>query len=545
MRLARKPLALAAGVVAVALAASFIASLDRDPIPSARSQYCGLPESWRLRIERGYFEPRSGHIALLPKQPAYMETGAGGWSHSGPWPYLQEVPLVVYGPGIVPAAGDVNRPVTLADVAPTYATLMRGAVESDGAPLHEAADIAALLEMDERPRLIVTVVWDGGGWNTLGNWPGDWDNLLRLTREGVNYTNATVGSSPSVTPAVHTTLGTGFFPWRHGITGVPVRDEEGVVVDAFLDGDSSRFIQEPAIAERWDEQNANRAKVAMIGYEPWHLGMIGKGAEKPGGDRDDAAWLDTTTNEWITNPTHYRLPPLPGLDALRPLLDELDLVDGNDDERWERVPLDDPARWEETPAFIRFHGLALQRLISQEGYGSDAITDLIYTNFKQIDRVGHYFNVDSPEVNASVRASDEVLGELVDFLDDEVGRGRYVVVVTADHGQQFDAPDVDGYGIAPKEVQADIDAEFGPITRAVWPTEVFLLTDEMRARDVEVADVARFLRGYTLGENEPGDAYTGPFGPSDRLFALAVPSQLVGTSCAVAGGERDASSPLG
>jgi hypothetical protein len=115
----------------------------------------------------------------------------------------------------------------------------------------------------------------------------------------------------------------------------------------------------------------------------------------------------------------------------------------------------------------------------------------------------------------------------VTFLDEEVGRGGWVVIVTADHGQQPDAPDTNGYGIAPKEVQKDIDDRFGPITRAVWPTEVFLHEDEMADGEVTVAEVARFLGDYRLNENEPGSRFTGPFQADDRLFDMAIPARLL------------------
>ncbi|MFP5297361.1 MAG: alkaline phosphatase family protein [Actinomycetota bacterium] len=537
-------------VAALAVGAAGTVALVRiseEPAPSFRAQMCGLPEEWLLSTQRGYFEERSGQIALLPKQPAYMATGGGGWSHSGPWPYLQDVPLVVYGPGIVPAVGNIERPVTVADIAPTIAALLHGQVsDSDGTPLAEVANVDEVTLGRKRPKLIVTIVWDGGGWNTLEQWPGDWKNLLAMMEGGVSYTNATVGSNPSVTPAVHTTIGTGVFPWKHGVTGVPVRDEQGEVVDSFLEGESSRFIRVPTIAERWDEQNGQRALVGMLGYEPWHLGMIGQGAERPTGDKDHGIWLNTETNEWKTNPSHYSLPAsVTSVGGLEEYIAELDAADGAVDEAWlDNEILGTVDRWEETPAFIRFHREVMENMIAEEGYGDDRITDLLFTNFKQIDRVGHYFNMDSEEVNQSLLMTDSMLGEFLEFLDDEVGRGDYVVFLTADHGQQPDAPDVNGYAIDPNEVKADINAEFGEVTRAVWPTEVFLLEDEMAELGVTVEDVARFLSTYTVGDNlSDPNTFTGTFSPSDRIFALSTPSSFltsfdprIGDSCGAENG---------
>ncbi|MBA3350662.1 MAG: alkaline phosphatase family protein, partial [Actinobacteria bacterium] len=271
---------------------------SEERVPSATRQACALPPSWLTRVQRGYDPQRSGQVSVLPVTPAYLASGAGGWSHSGPWPYLQRIPIVFYAPGVLPARGAIDRPVTTADIAPTLARIMGVSIRSDGKPMREVAPPETVT--GHRPRLILTIVYDGGGWNVLDQWPGDWPVLKTMMEEGTLYTNATVGSSPSVTPAIHTTLGTGVYPDKHGITGIPVRDEEGTVVDAFLKGESSRFLEVPTLAERWDEANDNRPLVGMVGYEPWHLGMIGKGAEKPGGDKDDAVWLDIETNDWIT-----------------------------------------------------------------------------------------------------------------------------------------------------------------------------------------------------------------------------------------------------
>jgi arylsulfatase A-like enzyme len=510
-----------------------------EPVASATEQACALPAGWLTRTVRGYHPERSGQISVLPEKPAYLASGAGGWSHSGPWPYLQRIPIVFYGPGLLPARGVVERPVTIADLAPTLARLMGGSIDSTGKPMREVSPQRVVLP-GERPRLILTIVYDGGGWNVLDRWPDSWPVLEEMMEQGTLYANATVGSSPSVTPSVHTTLGTGEFPDRHGITGIPVRDEEGTVVDAFLKGESSRFLEVPTLAERWDESNDNRAQVGMVGYEPWHLGMIGKGAEKPGGDRDDAVWLDIETNEWITNVDHYRLPPAlvntPGLQAD---LERLDATDGAKDGDWgEHAWLgeDNREHWEETPAFIAYHTRALLNLIQKEGYGDDRLTDLLFTNYKQIDRVGHYFNMASEEVRDSLAATDEQLGVILEALDRIIGRGRWVVVMTADHGQQPDASDIGGYGIDPKEIAADIDERFGPITRAVWPTEVFLFDDVMDERDVTLDEVADFLADYRVSDNtiRPDTKLlgAGELDANDRLFAMAIPAhQLPGISC--------------
>jgi predicted AlkP superfamily pyrophosphatase or phosphodiesterase len=526
--------AVLAGAVLLSNAFGFFES--EGELPSFTTQACALPDEWLLRTQRGYFEPRSGQISIVPSYPAYMASGGGGWSHSGPWEYLQDIPLVFYGPGRVEPLGDVDRPVTMADVAPTIMTFLHAFVRSDdGHSLDEVIKFTGKTVAEDPPKLILTIVWDGGGWNTLDQWPDDWPNLARMMRDGVSFTHATDGSSPSVTPAVHTTLGTGVFPWKHGVTGVPVRDETGKVVDSFLKGESSRFIQVRTVAEMWDEQHDNKPLIGMIGYEPWHLGMIGQGAEREGGDKDDAAWLNVETNDWIANADHYTLPQsLVDTPGLQEDLDALDAADGELDDTWlGQEILDSPDRVEETPAFIKYHARGLLKTIEDEGYGRDSLTDLMFTNFKQIDRLGHYFNMASDEVHEAVIESDRQLKVLTDGLDDIVGEGEWVVIVTADHGQQPDAKAVNGYGIDPREVEADIRDEFGPVVRAVWPTEVFLLDDAMAEEGVTVEEIARFLGDYRLADNTQRMDFLvggeGEFGPRDRLFDMAIPAAMLPT----------------
>jgi hypothetical protein len=522
----------AAGVVMTAMLLGGVWLVVRErgePAPSFATQACSVDPTHLHFTRTGFKAGRSGQVQVIPRQPAYFSSGAGGWSHSGPWPYLQDVPLVFYGPGLIEPAGEIVGEPTLADIAPTLASLMHFDFSTDdGTPLGEVTD-----GVRGRPRLIVTIVWDGGGWNTLEQWPDAWPNLRRMMEGGVSYNGAVVGSSPSVTPSVHTTIGTGVFPWIHGITDIPVFTEDGDTVDAFQNGRSSELIDAPALAEVWDETHDNRALVGMIGYEPWHLGMIGKGAERPGGDNDDAVWLDTDTNEWISNGTAYRLPPsVPATEGLVDDVKSLDAADGEIDGAWgEHAILEDRSRLEEVPAFITYHGRVMQEMIADEGYGADRVTDLLFTNFKQIDRLGHYFNMASDEVRQAVVESDRQLGELERFLDTEVGPDRWVIAITADHGQQPDESAIDGYGINPREVLDDIDRRFGDVSLTLRPTQLFLDEEAMIREDVTVEEVARYLSNYRLQDNaaDPRQviAGAGVFEPSDRLFEFVSPSSML------------------
>jgi hypothetical protein len=156
---------------------------------------CALPTEWVRRIYRGW-QPgaaRAWDLVIVPDPPNYMGTFINT-SHSAPYEFLQDVPLVLYGPGFVEAQGrvSVGRDVTIADLAPTYAQLM----SFDEWPDRPSLPLTEVLrDTDDTPKLIVTAVIDGGGWNALEEWPDKWPNIRALIEDGVNVDGATVGSS--------------------------------------------------------------------------------------------------------------------------------------------------------------------------------------------------------------------------------------------------------------------------------------------------------------------------------------------------------------
>lgn len=72
--------------------------------------------------------------------------------------------------------------------------------------------------------------------------------------------------------------------------------------------------------------------------------------------------------------------------------------------------------------------------VKAEQLGRHAAPDLLCIGFAQIDHAGHVFGPDSWEMMDSMVRLDRTLARLLQFLDTEVGRDRYLVVLTADHG---------------------------------------------------------------------------------------------------------------
>ncbi len=77
--------------------------------------------------------------------------------------------------------------------------------------------------------------------------------------------------------------------------------------------------------------------------------------------------------------------------------------------------------------------LATQALESEQ-LGLDDVPDLLAIGFSQPDATGHAYGPDSHEVMDTYLRLDRTLAELFAKLDAHVGAGRWVAVLTADHG---------------------------------------------------------------------------------------------------------------
>lgn len=486
---------------------------------------CGEVRRLIRRVQRGYTGRGSPDISLIPRAPNYIGT-ADSPAHSGPWDFLAEVPLVLYGPGHIRRAGPIRGGATMADVAPTQARL----IGFDAFPERDGRVLEAALSEGSRvpPRAVVTVVWDGGGDNVLRAHPDAWPYLRKLKVRGASFEEMTIGSSPSVTPPVHTTLGTGAWPAHHGIPALKLRTRDNRYVDPFEGLDPGR-IRLGTLADLYDVAEDNRPVAAAFGAIAWHLGMIGQGAGWPGGDRDPVVLLnhlgDTLSNEAI-----YQLPAIEDPAALGRYTEELDRRDGSVDGRWRNHDLTIATVRYASPAHVAYQQHLIERFIAATGVGRDPVPDLLYVNFKMTDDAGHGWGLGSPETADALRAQDDALRRMVGYLDRVVGRRRWVLMVTADHGQMPSPGQSGGWAIAGSELQADANAALDDTNNGIDLVEfvksagMYVRRDDLAANGLDLEDLARWAQGYRVEDNlRDGQAMPASYAgdPSDRLFDAA------------------------
>jgi hypothetical protein len=526
----RRVLALAAlfGAVAATGGAALGRTIRRltrpDPRPIQEAMATDLGGEYMELVARAYHPGRSGDLQLLvapfnsanyPQESVSLVPNDPRTSHASVWMYLERVPLVVFGPGI--AAADSSERVSLADVAPTIAQLIGfdGFLELG----REGRPLPGIERPEEPPELVVTFVIDGGGWNVLQEFPDAWPNLRRLMREGATFRDAIHGSFPAVTASAHATIGTGAFPRTHGITGHNLRDgRRARKAYGELGHANPGDILVPTLADLWSEGTGGRAWVGELGYQIWHLGMLGRGTTSteplPADRRPVAVYWDEVSDEqgWRTqNDELYRLPvTVPALDVF---------------EGHQAAYVPDPARNPEfdpstkknlhccsTPV-IAYQGDLVEATLRDEPIGSADETGLLFINYKAPDYTGHVYGMFDPMTGNALRDVDEQLGRLVDQLE-ATYPGRYALIVTADHGQ-CPLPDAaGGVRLDPIQLWDDLEREFGGglfgVVQNVVPSEVYLHADVLWDAGDTREDMASWLRDYpyrrNLGAYVPRDA---------------------------------------
>ena len=463
---------------------------------------CDVPVDILEKVSRGYVPGRMGEVLAVEQEPNQF-----GTRHSSAYPYTQDVPLVLYGPGYIKRGVAVDRPVTVADMAPTYAELLGfdDFPDRDGSVLQEA-----LLPQAQRrkpPKLIFTIVWDGGGDNVLEQWPDQWPNLEELIAEGTSYNDATVGSTPSITPSIHATIGTGSFPRTHGLSDTRIR-VKGKVIDAF-ENSSPQYLRVKTLGDLWDAANDNVPVVGMMARDNWHLGMIGHGAWLPEGDNDIAVMDDLGDVEFRTKEDYYSLPSyVLGLEGLDEAIDEVDLRDGEADQEWlgnQLLPFDGSIRY--TPAWSIYQTEKLVQVLENEGVGADDVSDLFYVNYKSTDLAGHTWNMVEPEERDTLAEQDAQLPVLIQTLNRLVGKKNYVIALTADHGMTPYPEVTGGWSIEMRDLNEDILQKFDKKTPNVELVlsnrgyQIMLNKNELKRNKVTAADIAAFVRDYRIKDN--------------------------------------------
>jgi hypothetical protein len=490
-----------------------------------------------LRTWRGVQLGRSGDIQLIPKYPNFM---GAGLPHATPYDYTQEVPMFIYGPGYV-RPGVYKRTAYLTDIAPTEGAVLKFPFDApDG-----TAQTQALLPPDQRglPRLVVTLVWDSAGIDVLDAWPKEWPYLRSLMPHGAWFTHTTVGASPSNTPTGHAEIGTGAFPMHNGFVDDYI-ELNGRIQKPNANGPA--FLEDATLSDLYDRAMGNEPIVGAVVTLSAHVMMMSHGSLWGGGDKDiaitrevtNAATAGAESTTWDLSPQmapFYRLPSY--VNSLPPLshyIRPIDALDGKLDGEWRGNSIAQLLNGFDTPARTPFQTKLIETVIQREGFGKDDVPDLLSLNYKAIDVIGHMFSVNSIEMSDTLKVQDDALRVLVNFLNQTVGHGKWVMVLVADHGTQR-LPSVSHAFVADiNHFTQDIQREFDhdgdntPLITKVRPTQVWLNPQELAENQVSLIDISQYIMSLTQAQTIRLGVTPDPATADETVFAAAFPSSLLG-----------------
>jgi arylsulfatase A-like enzyme len=347
----------------------------------------------------------------------------------------------------------------------------------------------------EPPRLLVVLVVDQMRADYVPAFQGDWTaGLRRLLDQGAWFTRAAYPYTNTFTCPGHATIATGAFPSRHGIVGnvwfdraagrqVTCTEDAGEAVvrygGSYEGGQSAARLLVPTLGEHL--QRVRRARVVALSVKARSAIMLG------GRSPDAVAWLSRSLDGWQTS-TAFTARPLPVVKAFvdaNPIeadrgktwtrLLPSSRYPGRDDAAGEAPPpgwtsvfphslsggtREDPGfrvQWEHSPFADAYLGRFAADLVRTMKLGQGSGTDLLGVGFSAPDAVGHAFGPRSHEVRDVFAHLDRTIGQLLDALDALVGRDRYVVALTSDHGvDEVPAPRA-GRAISPARVTSVVE----------------------------------------------------------------------------------------
>jgi hypothetical protein len=339
------------------------------------------------------------------------------------------------------------------------------------------------------PRLAVLVVFDQLRGDYLMRWRPLFEEggFRRLEDEGAWFVDCHYPYSHTVTGCGHASLATGSTPSKHGISGNEWYDRQSEKSINCVGSSSYELRPAPveglsplgkkprgAAPDRLRAQTlADALKAATNGQgRVVSLSFKDRSAVLPGGQRPDACyWVDDTSGAVVTS-TYYRQWPHDWVADFN----RSHFADHWRGGLWARlrsnIDYERYAGSDYVPASdIRFRaGMVLsptfphtltappgvpggftdlfysspfgndflldltKRAIDAEHLGQGPQPDLLCVSFSSNDAVGHVWGPDSHEVLDVTLRSDRIVKELLNYLDAKVGKGRYVLALSSDHG---------------------------------------------------------------------------------------------------------------
>lgn len=343
--------------------------------------------------------------------------------------------------------------------------------------------VSGKAETAKRPLLVVMIAVDGLGADIFNRYDSLYTGgFRRLRQEGMNFTKATVNHSISISHPGHVTLSSGMNPTHHGIVDAAfykrngekweyvdaVRDSsENIIGEANSPGASGRNVLVSTLPE-WIIKADPQARFVALGSGQYssllHAGQT----------RGDVFWYDISAARYVTSSYYRKDYPdwferfnkeeLPRYVESSAVWESTVPEEGRKLARRDDAPYEGYRGHTTLPHIFKnessrannpkalygwFKGvptadeatLALAKeAVRACQLGQRNSTDYLSIVVSQVDDISHSYGSGSQEQLDNMLRLDRKLGEFFTFLDEQVGKGNYVVALSADHGM-MDIPE--------------------------------------------------------------------------------------------------------
>ena len=274
----------------------------------------------------------------------------------------------------------------------------------------------------ERPKLVVGLVIDQMRWDYLYYYDSQYGEggIRRLLSEGFSCENNMINYVPTVTAIGHTSVYTGTTPALHGIANN----------NFFIDGKKVYCCTDTTVRSVGSNtkngmMSPHRMLATTIGDElriatDFRSKVIGvslkdRAAILPAGHSANGAyWWDSDARCFVSS-THY-------MDALPQWAEKYN----KSIKSYKGNP------WSEPSGVTLVMDMALAALEGEQ-LGKHDDTDMLTISISSADAMGHQYSTRSPEMTAVYTQLDKDVKRLLDALDKTVGKGNYLLFLTADH----------------------------------------------------------------------------------------------------------------
>ena len=392
----------------------------------------------------------------------------------------------------------------------------------------------------ERPKLVVGIVVDQMRWDYLYCYQKRYTDggFKRLLGEGFSCENTMIPYVPSVTAIGHTCIYTGSVPSIHGIAGNNfVKDGKKVYC---TDDDSVKPVGTTSEAALMSPRNlwvstigdemkiASNGRAKVVGVALKDRASILPTGHNPNG----ALWFDDQTGcfitssyymdrlpKWVEAFNNKRLPEqylsqkwntlYPKNTYTESTTDENEYENGIREGVKATLPLNLPELYKKygygiirnTPFGNSLTLDMAKAAIDGEQLGADDETDLLTVSCSSTDYIGHQVGTHAIETEDTYLRLDKAIADFLTYLDSKVGKGNYLVFLSADHGamnnaaflqdRRIPAGSWDASATAKKlnHVLAKEYPEAGDIVKTVMNYQVFFNRDVIKSKQLDFDNI--------------------------------------------------------